>query len=178
MTPEERKAAFREGSRVDRENTTRLKEIVAAYGWPTRDLVGDDAAHAAFLLVQHADHDPDFQADCLPLLQRAATRGEVKKLAVAYLTDRVRVKRHRPQLYGTQYHVRQDATGAAIADDRGELDYLLPIVEDVDGLDERRASMGLAPWSEYEARMAADQGRKPAQRPRSWGGSLPVDPQR
>ena len=178
MPPEQRQQAFREGARVDRENTARLKEIVAAHGWPTRELVGDEAAKAAFLLAQHADHDPEFQAHCLPLLEQAAARGEASKSAVAYLTDRVRVKQQRPQVHGTQYHVRQDASGAVVADAEGRLSYLLPIVEDVDRLDERRAAMGLPPWRDYERKMAADQGREPAPRPRAWDGTLPVDPQR
>ena len=43
---------------VDLANTTRLREIVSADGWPGRSLVGTDGAHAAWLLAQHAD--PDF----------------------------------------------------------------------------------------------------------------------
>jgi hypothetical protein len=46
---------------VDAANTARMKRIVAERGWPGRSLVGDDGAQAAWLLVQHADHDPAFQ---------------------------------------------------------------------------------------------------------------------
>jgi hypothetical protein len=49
---------------VDRANTARLKEIVAEHGWPGYQLVGEAAAHAAWLLAQHAP--PDFQEQCLP----------------------------------------------------------------------------------------------------------------
>ena len=34
-----------------------LKEVVEEHGWPTHDLVGEDAASAAWLVAQHADFD-------------------------------------------------------------------------------------------------------------------------
>ena len=177
MTNDERNAAAERMTQVDRDNTAWLEAMVVDYGWPTADAVGDDAAQAAFLIVQHADHRPDFQAAMLPKLEHAARAGEIPAKQVAYLTDRVRVAQQRPQLYGTQYHVRKNASGAAIADAQGRVQYLLPIVEDVATLDARRAAMGLGPWAEYEARMAQGQSRAPASRPRQWDGSEPVDPQ-
>jgi len=62
--------------RLDRTHTDRLEQIVAEYGWPGRSLVGDGGSHAAWLLVQHADHSPDFQARCLSLLRDAVEEGE------------------------------------------------------------------------------------------------------
>jgi len=148
-----------EDSRIDRENTARLEEIVDRWGWPDVSLVGEDGAHAAWLLVQHADHRPDFQERCLPLLAEAAERGQVSKGDVAYLTDRVRVKLGRPQVYGTQYAGERTEGGTFVS--------LPPLVEDVEGLDVRRAAVGLGPWIEYERSMARLQGREPFDRPRS-----------
>lgn len=146
--------------RVDAENTEWLKGILDEVGWPTKSLVGEEASFGAFLIVQHADHDVDFQARCLPILGELAEQGEVRKLSVAYLTDRVRRARDEPQLYGTQYSVTQDQPG-------GPIRYLVPIVEDPDRLDERRAAMGLGPWIEYERSMAELQEREPVDKPRS-----------
>ena len=75
MSNEERMKAVGEFMKVDRENTAWLKALVGRIGWPTPALVGEDGAHAAWLLVQHADLDPAFQAECLPLLRAAAERG-------------------------------------------------------------------------------------------------------
>jgi hypothetical protein len=36
---------------VDRDNTARLREIVAERGWPGRRLAGEAGAHAAWLLA-------------------------------------------------------------------------------------------------------------------------------
>ncbi len=127
---------------VDKRNTARMKEIVAAYGWPTLSDVGAEAADDAWLLVQHADRDTKFQARCLELIKNLP-ESEVSPINVAYLEDRVRVNTGKPQLYGTQFD------GAS---DTGESFGPRPI-EDVEHLDERRASVGLKPFAEYSREM-------------------------
>jgi hypothetical protein len=126
---------------VDRENTARMRQILRVYGWPSRDLVGKEGVHAAFLLVQHADADRDFQMQCLPLLRKAAGRGEVPSEAVAMLTDRLLVAQGKRQRYGTQF----------IKNGAGEW-VPLPI-EDEGRVDARRKRMGMAPLAEYAKRL-------------------------
>jgi hypothetical protein len=79
-----------------------LKQIVAEYGWPGISMVGPDGADAAWLIAQHADFDVPFQRQCLALVEEAHRRGEVTGMHLAYLTDRVLIVEHKPQLYGTQ----------------------------------------------------------------------------
>ena len=167
MTDDERREAFAKGGQVDRDNTAWLKSVVEASGWPSADRVGAEGAHAAWLLVQHADHDPAFQAKCLPLLRAAAERGEGSLGDVAYLTDRVLVKEGKPQLYGTQYDFVRAPDGSLLADAEGKVQALPPLVEDAARLDERRLAMGLGPWRDYEAHMAQLQEREPFDAPRS-----------
>ena len=62
---------------IDQKTTARMKEIVDKRGWPGKSLVGTDGAHAAWLLVQHADKDRAFQQKCLGLMQPLAAKGEV-----------------------------------------------------------------------------------------------------
>lgn len=127
---------------VDERNTTRMHEIVAQIGWPTVSKVGTDASHLAWLLVQHADLDRNFQRTCLALMQ-AQPEGEVKRQDIAYLEDRVCIGEHRLQLYGTQF----------FHNPQGDLEPL-PML-DPDQVDERRAAVGLAPLAEYATRMQA-----------------------
>jgi hypothetical protein len=122
---------------IDRENTARMKEIVHLYGWPTRALVGKEGEAAAFLLVQHADASPSFQKQCLPLIQKAANKGEGSREAVALLTDRVLVHEGKKQLYGTQFI--QNAAG----------EWVPQPIEDEPHVDARRKRMGLPPLAEY-----------------------------
>jgi hypothetical protein len=109
----------------------RIHEIVAQYGWPGRSLVGEDGAHAAWLLVQHADSDPAFQRSCLDLMQAAFANGEVTARELSFLTDRVLLKEGKPQMYGTQ-----GAIGA-------------PSPEEEARIDANRLLLGLEPWHEF-----------------------------
>ena len=68
--------------------------------------MGTDGAHAAWLLVQHADDAPEFQEHCLELMRKTPP-GEVSPTDIAYLTDRVMVKETGKQLYGTQVRLNQ-----------------------------------------------------------------------
>lgn len=121
---------------VDKANTGWLKLVVQRYGWPGKSLVGADGAHAAWLLLQHADHDAAFQKQCLPLLEKAVRAGEADGKDYAYLTDRVRVGEGKPQLYGTQMLLKEGGRYEP-----------LPI-EDEAKVDERRAAVGLPPLAE------------------------------
>jgi hypothetical protein len=125
---------------VDDANTSWLKSVVAAHGWPGQSLAGEDGAHAAWLLLQHAELD--FQEQCLPLMVEAAGRGDASPRDLAYLKDRVLMRRGEPQIYGTQYMVKD-----------GVLE--LWTVRDPQGLDERRAALGLEPEHENRARLLA-----------------------
>ena len=61
---------------VDADNVAWLHGVVADVGWPGRSIAGDDGAHAAWLLAQHADADPAFQRRCLDLMTQAVNQGE------------------------------------------------------------------------------------------------------
>jgi hypothetical protein len=124
-----------EEAEAEAARTVRIREIVVAHGWPGRALVGDDGASAAWLLVQHADDDPEFQDRALELMGEAVDAAEADPGELAYLTDRVRVAQGKPQVYGTQF----GPTGPH------------PI-EHPDTLDERRKSLGLEPFDDYAAR--------------------------
>ncbi|MCC4588305.1 hypothetical protein LL962_14535 [Xanthomonas sp. NCPPB 1067] len=134
---------------VDADNTAWLKQVVATQGWPGRRLVGEDGAKAAWILVQHADADPAFQAQVLALMEAALATQEVAPDDVALLTDRVLLAQGKPQRYGTQF--KNDADGGMS----------LQPTEDKAGLDERRRRMGLPPMDQYK-KMLQDAYRQPA----------------
>jgi hypothetical protein len=122
---------------IDAQDTARVKEIVKAHhGWPGPDLVGVDGTEAAFLLVQHADADPAFQKEMLPLVEKAVRAGDLRGSEYALLTDRVLVAEGKPQIYGTQMIVQ----GKALVP--------RPIADEAH-LDKRRAEMGMEPFAEY-----------------------------
>lgn len=123
--------------KVDASNLPRIKAIVAEHGFPTRALVGDDGAGAAWLLVQHATAEPAFQAAVLKQITPRARAGDISGESFAMLTDRVlMLHEHRPQRYGSQLN-----------DVRGK--YEPAPIEDAAHVDERRDAVGMAPLADY-----------------------------
>jgi hypothetical protein len=122
---------------VDKRNTERMKEIIAQIGWPTRSKVGERGMKDAWLLVQHADHDIEFQKQCLELM-KAESSDEVGLSNIAYLTDRIRCNEGQSQLYGSQF---KEVDGK----------FVMKPVEDEEHLEQRRKEMGLGTVAEgYE----------------------------
>lgn len=114
---------------IDKKNAERLKEIVAQIGWPSISKVGKEASPAAWLLVQHADHDIEFQKVCLDFM-KDESKGEVDLHDIAYLEDRIRVNEEKPQLYGTQFNTVEGK-------------FVPKEIEDAENVDSRRKEMGL-----------------------------------
>lgn len=114
---------------IDKRNTKRMKEIVAEIGFPSVSKVGAEGSHNAWLLIQHADHDVEFQKMCLGLMKELPL-GEVARRDMAYLEDRIRVNEKQGQVYGTQFN---------------QIDgkYVPQPIEDENNVDTRRARMGM-----------------------------------
>jgi hypothetical protein len=87
---------------VHRANAARLREIIANFGWPGHGLVGEEGAHAAWRIAQHAIGEPGFMRQCRDLLEQGAAAGDVPGWQFAFIDDRIRVFEGRPQRYGTQ----------------------------------------------------------------------------
>jgi hypothetical protein len=139
------KGAFQPGSSLfkrmialDAKNTARMKDIVRQFGWPGPELVGEDGTEAAFLLVQHADHD--FQKEMLPLVRDAYIAKKLSGQDYALLLDRVLVRDGKPQIYGTQ---------AKGVDKWNGNEPVFDPIEDEANVDRRRAEVGLPPMAEY-----------------------------
>ena len=142
MFDEEGGEAMRAMNAIDSESSAFLKAMIAQHGWPTIDMVGDDGAHAAWLLAQHADAEPELQQKVLELMEPLVERGQASGALFAMLTDRVLSGKGEPQVYGTQF-----------GDDSEGVLRPYPTV-DWERVDERRARVGLSPISEYAIQLA------------------------
>ncbi len=117
----------------------RLRRIVADHGWPGRHLVGDDGAHAAWLILQHADSA--WQREMLGVLRAATRRNDARPGDFAFLEDRVRSNAGLPQRYG---NALKNSTVAGAAP-------MLAPLEMPECVDARRAAMLLSPLADYLA---------------------------
>lgn len=80
---------------VDTSNEFRIKELVNKYGYPTKDLVGEEGLKDFWLLVQHIAFDTDFQQECLD-------KCNFGPMEYMHLYDRIKVNKSLSQKYGTQ----------------------------------------------------------------------------
>ena len=83
----------------DADNLRFLAPLIARHGWLDSDMVGREAAHACWLLAQHAPAAR--RAAWEPLLRQAAQHGRADLVDMAHLHDRVAVDENRPQTYAT-----------------------------------------------------------------------------
>jgi len=120
---------------VDLENYTWLEQVIAVHGWPGFRLVDEDGAEAAWLIAQHAPKH--LQQQWLPLLRTAVETGDGHPTNLAYLDDRVRCRKRRGQLHGTQWFGLGDGSR------------LFPL-EDPEHVNDRREALGLWPLEAEE----------------------------
>lgn len=118
---------------VDKKNARTLDATIRKHGWPGATTVGEDGAHAAWLIAQHADLDRSLQTSVLARMKRMVATGEVEAADYAYLYDRIAIAENREQLYGTQFNGLEP----------------FPIEDEVN-VDARRKAMGLSTMAEYK----------------------------
>ena len=130
-------AIVKKQDEIDKRNMARLEEIIRQHGWPGRSLVGEEAANAGFLILQHADLT--VQKKYFPLVKEGASKGEVSPADAAMLEDRILMGEGKKQIYGSAVQTGPQ-TGGKLA---------LHPIEDEEHVDERRAAVGLMPLVEY-----------------------------
>ena len=117
---------------IDADNTAWLIGVVDRSGWPDRSQVGDEGAHAAWLIAQHADRAPAAQRRFWQCLQLAVARRQASPADLAHLTDRVLLASGQKQIYGTQLAVHAGR-------------YVPARLRKPKTVDARRAGVGLEP---------------------------------
>lgn len=122
---------------LDSANQVYVSNLLNNHGWS--DELTDCANRAIFYVIQHADQS--FQEKYFDLVKEKADRGAIQKSDVATLEDRILMRMHKPQKYGTQTIGRK-------TNDGGDATYVWPI-EDAGKVDEIRATVGLPPINFY-----------------------------
>lgn len=137
---EEGRVGWDEVALADAKHLAGLKRLVSRFGWRAILEAGSRSRAAAWLIVQHAPSDLDFQKSCLREWARTSHRDVGWQ--VALLADRVSLLEGKPQTYGTQVQRHSDGSWS-----------LWPVkARTVEELDALRRGVGLPPFrSDYRA---------------------------
>jgi len=121
--------------KVDKPNTARLNEIFNQYGFPTQKAVGKEGVQAFMIMLQHTP-DESLRQKCLKPITKAFKRWEIPPQDYANYVDRLLVHQKKPQIYGSNFDMKD-----------GKL--VMSKVKDRKNLDKRRKKIGLPPIEEY-----------------------------
>ena len=130
LESKEVRALWPKVERQDAANLVKVKKVLDKHGWLSKEVVGDKANSALFLVIQHADRET--WEKYVPVMREAVKNSAANAADLAKLEDRLALAQGKKQLYGTQL-------GHDVATNRY---YVLPI-EDPDHIDARRKAMGL-----------------------------------
>jgi hypothetical protein len=119
---------------LDKENFVILSKKIDSLGWLGKDMVGDSANEAIFLVIQHSNIT--IMEKYLPIMRKAVAENKASKQNFALLIDRVEVNYNRKQIYGSQLYEKDGK-------------YILHDVIEPAKLNERRKEMGLETIEEY-----------------------------
>ncbi|WP_201977174.1 DUF6624 domain-containing protein [Hymenobacter rubidus] len=131
--------------KTDSANLVRVRAIVKQYGYPGKTLVGEPTNEAVWNVIQHSDAIKQY----LPIIKKAASRGELPFRLYAQMLDRQLMRDGKPQLYGTQ-GMSYSSTNRATGRREGQPPFIWPI-KDPAGVNERRRQAGFTTTVEQNA---------------------------
>lgn len=123
--------------RIDRDNADWMEGVLEDVYWFTIPEYGEEADNAAFLLVQHATHDPELMQEVLSRFETLTLERDIASDNYALLTDRIAVMNGQPQPYGSQWECAE-----------GEYRPQTPLLDEAN-IDALRAQYNLPPLADY-----------------------------
>ncbi|WP_373520277.1 DUF6624 domain-containing protein [Aquiflexum sp.] len=130
---------YEEMNRIDSSNQVWVINKLQKYGWPEKSKIGDNAARAVFLVIQHAELS-DIET-YYPQLQALADRDEALPVHAAMMLDRMLMYQGKKQVYGTQ-------SSGQLRDDGS---WVIWPVENPETINERRKGVGFTDTVEETA---------------------------
>lgn len=116
----------------------RIQQIFDAHGFVGFDLAGEEGSQNFWLMVQHSDHNPDFQKEVLEKMKTEVDKGNATPANYGLLVDRVKLNTGEAQIYGTQVGYNLDIAQAFPKN-----------LADSSTVNQRRKSIGLEPLEKY-----------------------------
>lgn len=122
--------------KIAKDNYSNLQELLEEYGWPKYSTVGELAADAPLLVINHHESN-SVRKNYLSEIKQACLDGEGSCIEYAKIQDRVLVDDNKPQIYGMQFQYNEERKLEPF-----------PIV-DPEYVDKRRKEIGLESLREY-----------------------------
>jgi len=122
--------------KIGHENYSNMEKLIREYGWPKYAMVGELAADAPLLVINHHESD-SIRKMYLPIIKQNCFDKEGSCMEYAKIQDRILVNADELQIYGMQFRYN------AIRE-------LEPFpIKDPEYVDQRRKEIGLEPLKEY-----------------------------
>tara|TARA_R110002073_G_scaffold220418_1_gene380536 strand:+ start:16944 stop:17612 length:669 start_codon:yes stop_codon:yes gene_type:complete len=111
-------------------NEQKVTSILDNYGWPTKEMIGEQGNLTICNVIQHADNH--IRIKYLPLMKQAVKDKKLEPRFLVRAEDRIATERGDPQIYGGQMKYYPETRGFN----------LWPVFDPVN-IDKRRAEIGL-----------------------------------
>jgi len=117
-------------------NERKVKVILDKYGWPGKDIIGEQGNWTICNVIQHSDNG--IRIKYLPMMRQAVKEKKLHPRFLVRTEDRIATERGDLQIYGGQMKYYPETKSFNV----------WPVYDPVN-IDKRRAEIGLEPISEF-----------------------------
>ncbi|MGK0447835.1 MAG: hypothetical protein ACJA2M_001614 [Polaribacter sp.] len=117
-------------------NEKKVITILDKYGWPTKDMIGEQGNWTICNVIQHSDNE--IRIKYLPMMKQAVKEKKLEPRFLVRAEDRIATERGDPQIYGGQMKYYPETKSFNV----------WPVYDPVN-IDKRRAEIGLEPIAEF-----------------------------
>ena len=117
-------------------NEKKVRTILDNYGWPTREMIGEQGNWTICNVIQHADNE--VRIKYLPMMRKAVKEKKLEPRFLVRAEDRIATERGDLQIYGGQMKYYPETKSFNI----------WPVFDPIN-IDKRRAEIGLEPIAEF-----------------------------
>jgi hypothetical protein len=117
-------------------NEKKVRTILDNYGWPTKEMIGEQGNWTICNVIQHADNG--VRIKYLPMMREAVKEKKLESRFLVRAEDRIATERGDLQIYGGQMKYYPETKSFNV----------WPVFDPVN-IDKRRAEIGLEPIAEF-----------------------------
>lgn len=117
-------------------NEQKIKNILDTYGWPKKELIGEQGNRTICNVIQHSDNET--RVTYLPMMRKAVKERQLNPQFLVRAEDRIATEKGELQLYGGQMKYYPETKSFNV----------WPVFDPMN-IDKRRAEIGLGPIKEY-----------------------------